>query len=540
MMSMGIRTRSIAVFMRNRKSWAKSFRKIAEKIGISKSSVGRHNKTITSRQCFPESEFWETEAGINWLMRVYVGVILEFGIKGGIGADQMSRFFERIRIDKHVGVSASAIRNRMRQIEKALIEYQKSHEQIGRRRSKNKIEIVGSGDETFFGEIMMLVLMDLRSGYIILEEAADDRTYDTWQMKAKKRLDELGISVRHFVSDRAKALIKLAVDGFGCQAGADLFHAKYDITKWFGLALHRRLNHVRTSLSKINQSGNAQNSEKAKNLQNDFEDLKEELQGLEENQKEYRIAMQDISDAVHPFSTKSNTPLSGIQVEQSLYTKADELQSLADQAAIQDSDGVLNSFRRQIESLSSHVQAWWLWVGESLADMELNSDIQDWVRNSLLPAAYWSQHLNKCQNADQKKQYEILLTNAQAHLATHPITLQLTSSDRENWTCWAQWMVTNFQRASSAVEGRNGCLSQLYHNGRGITSQRLSALTAIHNFDQQRSDGSTAAERLFDTKFPDVFEYLLSKMDVNQLPQPRRRGNKDKSANPLIPLTVPS
>ncbi|MBC8554619.1 MAG: hypothetical protein H8D23_33830 [Candidatus Brocadiales bacterium] len=514
-------------------------RKIAGKIGVSKSSVQRHKKAIISRQCFPESEFWETEAGINWLMRMYVAVLLEFGINCGVGADQISRFFKRIRIDQHIGVSASSNRKRMQLIEKALIEYQRSHEEIAKNSGK-EIEIVGSGDETFFGEIMMLVLMDLRSGYILLEETAEDRTYDTWQMKAKKRLNELGISVRHFVSDRAKALIKLAADGFGCHAGADLFHAKYDLTKWFGLALHRRLNKARTALSKSNQEQNALEPSQVKNEQPEYETYKQELQALENHQKTYKTIMQGISDAVHPFSTQSSTPLTGAQVEISLNTKADELENMAEKINILDSDAVLNSFRRQIESLSSHVYAWWLWVGESLVDKDANLDTQDWVRNSLLPTAYWLQHLDKCQNADQKKPYEILLKNAQTKLAAHPVTLKLTSSDREEWTCWAEWMATNFQRASSAVEGRNGRLSQLYHNGRGITSQRLSALTTLHNFDQQRRDGSSAAERLFDTKFPDVFEWLLEQMDVNDLPLPRRRNKRDQPPNPLIPLIVPS
>jgi hypothetical protein len=39
--------------------------------------------------------------------------------------------------------------------------------------------IVGAVDETFL-QRMMLVFMDLVSGYVLLEETADDRTYKTW------------------------------------------------------------------------------------------------------------------------------------------------------------------------------------------------------------------------------------------------------------------------------------------------------------------------------------------------------------------------
>ncbi|HRE87453.1 MAG TPA: DUF6399 domain-containing protein, partial [Accumulibacter sp.] len=37
------------------------------------------------------------------------------------------------------------------------------------------------------------------------------------------------------------------------------------------------------------------------------------------------------------------------------------------------------------------------------------------------------------------------------------------------------WCDSSFHRSSSAVEGRNGRLSQLYHNGRGLTKSRLAA-----------------------------------------------------------------
>ena len=39
--------------------------------------------------------------------------------------------------------------------------------------------IIGAVDETFL-QRMMLVFMDLASGYLVMEEVAADRTYDTW------------------------------------------------------------------------------------------------------------------------------------------------------------------------------------------------------------------------------------------------------------------------------------------------------------------------------------------------------------------------
>ena len=47
-------------------------------------------------------------------------------------------------------------------------------------------------DETFFGDFLILVLMDLSSGYLILEDISHDRRFDTWFEKAMPRLKDLG------------------------------------------------------------------------------------------------------------------------------------------------------------------------------------------------------------------------------------------------------------------------------------------------------------------------------------------------------------
>ena len=84
-------------------------------------------------------------------------------------------------------------------------------------------------------------------------------------------------------------------------------------------------------------------------------------------------------------------------------------------------------------------------------------------------------------------------------------------------------MVSNLQRTSSAVEGRNGYLSQRHHNGRGLLLERLKALTIIHNYALKRFDDTTAANRLFGKEFPDLFEWVAHRLD--DLPLPRQYKN---------------
>lgn len=95
--------------------------------------------------------------------------------------------------------------------------------------------------------------------------------------------------------------------------------------------------------------------------------------------------------------------------------------------------------------------------------------------------------------------------------------------ENEDIVSWAKWMISNFQRTSSAVEGRNGWLSQMHHTGRGIPPKRLKAQTVLHNFYLKRDDATTAAERLFRHKFPDPLEWVVERM--GDLPLPRRSNS---------------
>jgi hypothetical protein len=64
-----------------------SIRATASITKIPKSSVDRHLRVIKKRSQYPESAFWETEAGREWLRLLVFAVIYEFGIKGGCVAN---------------------------------------------------------------------------------------------------------------------------------------------------------------------------------------------------------------------------------------------------------------------------------------------------------------------------------------------------------------------------------------------------------------------------------------------------------------------
>lgn len=510
--------------------------KLSEQTGIPKSSVYRHLKGILKRKRCPESEFWETALGRQFLSRLMIAVLYDFCIKGGIGAERASDFFKRMGIDSHVGVSPTALRGKLKEIEELLVEYQGIQEKTQCKSNKAQ-EIIAAGDETFFNGMILLVLMDLSSGYLLLEEEADDRTYETWNQKAQARLNEIGLHVRHFVSDRAKALIKLGVDGFGCEkVGSDLFHGQYEISKWLGVQLHRKLSQTKNKIEDLKKSIS---SLRQRNKDEDIIKAAEKtlleqegcLQCYQENHDDYHTELQKISLSVHPFNESNGEAQATEDVVKRLQACTDEFTEIAASVSISDSRDSLGKFTRQIKDIASNVGVWWVWVRENLTQYNLNKATQEWVTYLLLPVFYWYRQMERTKNpvmkASYKKAWQEALNAWQAYQLSH----DLSDEEIEHWKAWAIWMVEKFQRTSSAVEGRNGWLSQMYCNGRSLSTRRLKAITAIHNFDTRRADSTTCAERLFDKKFPDLFEWTLERVGALPLPREGRNSSAFNSLN---------
>src|SRR6266581_7939325 len=114
-------------------------------------------------------------------------------------------------------------------------------------------EMMGAVDDTFLAQ-MILVFQDVPPGDIVQEKVADDRTYATWKALVDERLQALGTSVLYLVSDRAKALIQLAEQGFQCLSMPDFFHFMHDIVKSYSLALGQRMRHAHKALREAQEA----------------------------------------------------------------------------------------------------------------------------------------------------------------------------------------------------------------------------------------------------------------------------------------------
>ena len=127
-----VRLRDSKVFKSMKNIGKKTLRKIGEATGLSKDAVSRSLKSIEKRNQHPESHLWETDEGQAWLNQMFCATIYEFGLKGGNGAERLSAFFNRIRVNTHIGVSPTALRTKLRKLEELAAEYQEYQEKNNR------------------------------------------------------------------------------------------------------------------------------------------------------------------------------------------------------------------------------------------------------------------------------------------------------------------------------------------------------------------------------------------------------------------------
>lgn len=248
---MGLWGKSVVIFNAIREHGKQSIRSLADRTGLSTSSVHRHLQAMDRRDRSPESSLWDTPAGHAWLIRLMVATLCAFGRKRGVGAETLSAFFGRLRLERHVGCSPSALRHVMHTLERLILETAAAWEKDGLAHGAIR-PVIGAVDATFL-QRMMLVCMDLATGYVLMEEVAADRSYDTWFDRANERLTTFGTEVLSLVSDRAKALIQLAHTGRGCPSIPDVFPLGHDLAKGSALGIFGRLRQATRDLEHAKQ-----------------------------------------------------------------------------------------------------------------------------------------------------------------------------------------------------------------------------------------------------------------------------------------------
>jgi hypothetical protein len=171
-------TKSRLIFNAFRDNAKASIRQVALQTGLSTSSGHRLGQAMAHRNQHPASWLWATAEGRRWFIRFVVAGLYYFGWKRGVGAETMRAFFACLPLEQHAGCSPSTLRAAMDKLATLILETTEAWEREGIAAAQRG-PMVGAVDATFL-QRMLLVFMDLVSGYVLLEETADDRRYETW------------------------------------------------------------------------------------------------------------------------------------------------------------------------------------------------------------------------------------------------------------------------------------------------------------------------------------------------------------------------
>jgi hypothetical protein len=236
----------------------------------------------------------------------------------------------------------------------------------------------------------------------------------------------------------------------------------------------------------------------------------------------YRNHLEARSLMRHPWRLLDSTRHTSQALERQLQAEMATLERLLDTHGLPVKKKVLDKVRKQLAGVSALVDLWWQRVWQDVQpQVTLTPAWTGWIEELLLPLMSWHDQLSRTRCPRRKAKLAGALAAVRTACERHPITGQLAPTVLAGWKTGAREHAKAFQRASSAVEGRNGYLSQMHHNHRGLPKRRYKVWTVLHNFDCRASDGTTPASRFFRREFPDLFATVLSQID--DLPLPRRR-----------------
>ena len=326
------------------------------------------------------------------------------------------------------------------------------------------------------------------------------------------------MEIKGLVSDRAQALIKLGdSDYLGVDSMPDLFHFCQDLSRNMGTRIGKVWHNSKDKL--LNCSKEEKRS------------AKKEFKKVEETYKSYRQEMEEINKLIHPFND-ANLWIKKEDIVEDLRCTIGLMEVYARELNIEVERKKKEKVEKQIKPIAQAIESWIVATKLELEDLEEKGKItnaeKEWLTLYALPYTYWEIQLTRTQakarNQDLRIYYKQRVADSKAKCIAEYLARGMSLERVNELLHLAHRKALTFQRSSSQVEGRNGYLSFINHGHKGIPKERLKVLTVIHNYDIKRQDGSTPAQRLFDRKFPDLFEFLCE--NVKGFKEPRKKKAK--------------
>lgn len=521
-----------------------------EKAGLSQRDIAKELEVPrTTLQCWKTHRnsldsdpkfiaLMESGLGLAFIHRLCTAAHVVFVEAGACGVAMVSKFLELSCLDRFVASSKESQLRVNRTIQTAIVDYVSNEQKALQAIMPNK-EITICQDETFTGGLC-LVAIEPESGFILLEKKAEDRSCETWSSHMNKTLQGMNVTVVQSTSDEGKGILAYAEHTLGVAHSPDIFHVQHELCKAVSAPIAAKVRQAERAVDvaksdlealKVEQEDSLKNIEtRGRGRPKDFdqrvasaglhlESEVAEFLRIKAVQEELRANNRGISDAYHfldPLTGKRQSPAI---VADKIQVKIDGTRYLAEQenlresslARIDKAERVLPKITASLEFVSSHIR-------REIDKLEVSPTLVTAIHTRLLPAEYL---LRLAVKENKKERLEL---EARARNLTEPLYTDggamtlLPIEQRTAIEKRAYQLARIFQRSSSCVEGRNGVLSFRHHELHTIGDRKRLVLTALHNYFITRSDGTTAAERFFESKPSDLFQAVLAATEIPARP----------------------
>jgi hypothetical protein len=402
-------------------------------------------------------------------------------------------------------------------------------------------------DETWLAR-MCLVGMEARSGFVLLEKPSEKRDGESWAAAMADALEGFRVKIMQVTSDEARGLLHHAKVGLGVHHTPDLFHVQRELSRGFAAPLaaqvrlaQKEMLASQEELKSIQESRTLAEREPRSPGRPIGWEIRESaatekvattearLRTALKHQQDFRDAVRGLSDDYHPVCFSQATIRSGSEVERRMRDRFATLHAIADACHLPDySYRALSKAERVVPGMVESVVFVLAQWRHAIEDLGLDAKEFWQAYSRLMPAAY----MERVAAGRQKRDAEPLLAKAQdlrdlAFGETSPIHQRSQEEKNDILMECREWSFL-FQRSSSALEGRNGRLSQNHAAGRGTSGRRLQVGTVLANFFVERADGTTAAERFFAKKPKSIVEWVFDKM-------PDYAASRKTLLSPLVP-----
>ena len=475
-------------------------------------------------------EFFESGVGQEFLHQMIMSLLLDLHLKGNASLRDVSSFLCRTRLDCFIPSSKSSLHRSAVEMEAHIISFANTE----RNRMAAKMpfkEISIAQDETFPSGIC-LVAIELVSNFILLERMADDRKTETWNHHMKRALEDLPVKVIQSVGDEARSLVKHATEGLSAHHSPDTFHIQQELTKAASAQLKLKIKRTEETLKKKTREVDKQIKKKRnyndlaskprgrppafnariETARSDEMECVRELRDTQLTNKTFHESRRNISNSYHPYNLETGLPQSPEEVEERLERDFDQVTETTVSLKEVFRKRVRKA-RKQVGAMRATVTFFFGAVTVYLDNLKLNDWNRMLLEDFLIPACYLKIAASNIKDKGRRSEVEQVYSDLMSDYDRRAGPFAgLTDELRKTMLEAAKECAGIFQRSSSAVEGRNGQLALKYHNLHRLSDRKLTSLTAIHNFDTRRIDGTTPAERFFESPHPDLFDYLMANM----------------------------